>query len=186
MKITYAQNPLATIIELDEVEKQLLWYRIKVERLEDRLFDAHFHLQDDKYHDVEAAKRTVDPQFYCTDEKSPVEQQVDTLLDEYLHELQQSHVGDCTCVPMSCMKCHAEGLLGIHTTKGLNKHAAHNVEHAFDNVQTCEEAINWLQDTPINTDWPGSLEHLPRWKKEREDAINWLINYQSTQLKENV
>ncbi len=45
--------------------------------------------------------------------------------------LKNAHCGDCTCIACSCDKCHAEELLGIHTTRGLGKHEASYVEAAF-------------------------------------------------------
>ena len=44
MKIIYEQDPLANKIILDDHEKELLWYKIKIKQLEDIIAEAHFNL----------------------------------------------------------------------------------------------------------------------------------------------
>ena len=129
MKITYNKNPLFTTVELDENEKKELWYKIKIQEMEEILFSAHFYLEE-KYFDLKRAKDDLDPDYYCNEEdnkKSKLDERCDMLLETFLSELQSNHIGDCTCVACSCMKCHAEGLLGIDTIKGLGKHTAHKI-----------------------------------------------------------
>ncbi len=194
MKITYNKNPLYTTIELDEHEKKELWYKIKVEQLEELIFGAHFHLKEGKYFDLEKARKEVDPEYYCTDEKSPLDKRCDELLAYYLDDLQSCHVGDCTCVPCSCSKCHAESLLGIDTIPGLGKHSAYKVDAAFgkDNERSIEEAIAYLANyepappsDPKTWEKVGGYEqHIPRWKAEAKVAHDWLVNYKNTHFSE--
>jgi len=196
MKITYNKNPLCTTIELDEHDKQLLWQKIKLEELEDLLFDVYFHLQDGKYFDLDAAKKSADPEYYCTEDKSPIDKRCDQLLEHYIVELQGNHVGDCTCVACSCSKCHAESLLGIDTIPGLGKHAASKINGAFgkNNEKSIDDVIHYLANYEINpanfTDeaWQklgGYEQYVPRWMAEAKLAHDWLVNYKNEHFKDS-
>lgn len=205
MKITYAENPLLTTVELDDHEKQLFRYKLMVKELIDNhLFTAHFYLTQPDMLDVERAKQAVDPDYYLGDEDgddtagSKLEKRVDSLLEHYLEELQSSHCGDCTCVAMSCSKCHAEGILGIDTLKPYpGKHQLHKIDGAFrykDGEEwrnhSIEEAIAKLEsydpkltDPDTSPGWAkvGGFEaHVPRWKAEAASALAWLKNYRDT------
>lgn len=187
MNIIYNKNPLRSTIELDEMEKKLLWHKIKINEMEEMLFSAHFHLQKDKHFDLEKAKEAVDPDYYCTDEQSKLDKRCDMLLEHFIEELNSFHAGDCTCVPCSCSKCHAESLLGIDTIKGLGKHSAYKIDGAFgkDNEKSIDEAIEVLVNykTPIKgAGWEKFTQeqfeqHIPRWRAEAKAAADWLINY---------
>ena len=197
MKITYNKNPLFTTVELDENEKKELWYKIKVKEMEELLFDAHFHLQEGQYYDLNKARNAVEPDYYLDEddngEKSKLDKRADLLLEHYLAELQSNHVGDCTCVPCSCSECHAESILGIDTIPGLGKHSAYKIDGAFgkNNEKTIDEAIESLANyKPVRS---GSWEnypqedfdkHLPRWTAEAKLAHDWLVNYKNTYFKD--
>lgn len=196
MKITYHKNPLYSTTELDEHEKKELWYKIKIEQMDDLLFSAHFHLEG-QYFNLETAKKAVDPDYYIAedDEISPLDKRCDDLLAYYISELQGVHLGDCTCVACSCGKCHAESLIGIDTIKGLGKHSASKIDGAFgsNNEKTIDEAIaslaNYEPSPPSNPEaWEklgGYEQYIPRWKAEAKQAHDWLVNYKNTYLKEN-
>lgn len=187
MKINWNKNPLHTTIDLDENEKKELWYKIKIELMDERLFSAHFHLEEGKYFDLQRARQEVNPDYYCTDdEKSPLDKRCDEMLEYYLADLQDVHVGDCTCVACSCGKCHAESLLNIDTIKGLGKHSACKVDGAFgkDNEKSIDEAIASLANyVPVRSEaWLKYPEedfyrHVPRWKEESKVAHDWLVQY---------
>ncbi len=106
-------------------------------------------------------------------------------VQNYIHYLNTQHMGDCTCVPCSCMRCHAEEMLGINTIKGLGKHQASKVLGAFgkDGNRTIDEAIASLDVTPEynkSPTWPDSLDyniHIPRWESERKSAAALLRTY---------
>lgn len=98
--------------------------------------------------------------------------------------LSETHVGDCTCVPCSCTKCHAEHYLGIDTMPGLGKHLAYKVDHAFRGDRTIDEAIAALANydpQPESPMWDGKRELwdscLPRWREEAAQAHTWLVAY---------
>ena len=46
MKIIYNENPLRTVVELDEHDRQILRLKIKIEELKDNLSDVHFRLTE--------------------------------------------------------------------------------------------------------------------------------------------
>src|SRR6185369_3125953 len=56
---------------------------------------------------------------------------LDQHVSDYVVELAGEHSGDCVCFPCSCVKCHAESLLGVDTIPGLGKHSAYKVGAAF-------------------------------------------------------
>lgn len=199
MKITYNKNPLYTTIDLDEKEKKELWYKIKISEMEELLSSAAFALEE-KYFDLEEAKRAVNTDYYYPEndnEQPNLDKRCDMLLAHYLEALKSYHVGDCTCVPCSCEKCHAEAFLGIDTTKGLGKHSANKINGAFgkDNTRTIDEAIESLSTFVINPEnytgeaWKkmgGYEQHVPRWKAEQEAAHAWLITYKNEHFQDEI
>lgn len=187
MKITYNKNPLWTKIELDDHEKKELWYKIKIREMENMMFGAHFRLnEDDKYFDLEKARKQLDPTYWCTDEKSKLDERCDTLLDYYIGNLEYKHEGDCTCIACTCDKCSAEHLLDINTMPGLGKHSAVKIDSAFgkDNERTIEEALEHLKNytcvrsgTWLNYPEEDFNKHIPRWQAEAKSAYEWLLKY---------
>lgn len=188
MKITYNKNPLYTTIELDEQERKEFWYKIKLQEMENLLFEAHFNLEDGKYFNLNSARDAVDPSYYTVEEdveKSKLDEHCDMLLNYYLESLQSCHVGDCTCVPCSCSKCHAESILGIDTIKGLGKHSAYKIDNAFGkgNEKSIDEAIESLANYDPKANWEGWEAHAPRWNAEAKAAHEWLVAYKSKYFK---
>jgi len=178
VKINYTQNPLATTIELNEVEKKELWYKVKVEELKERLFMAYFRLSDG---DIDSAKSELDPKYYSEDAggKTPIDARVDELYGWYLSELSEGvHGGDCTCSACACPKCHAEQLIGIDTMPGLGKHSASKIIHAFtDTRTTAKDVVAHLRNNPIKVTEDWHRAHINRWTTEQAAAIDWLENY---------
>jgi len=189
MIITYHKNPLKTTVELNEHEKKELWYKIKLEEYEDIIFEVQFCLKDGKYFNLERARIAVE-----SDEVCRIDKRVNELLECYLAELMGSHCGDCTAVPCSCTKCHAEDMLGINTTKGLRKHEGYNIAKLFseNSEKTLDEAIEHLAANlvPIKgIEWDGSSQeefdsHVPEWTEDSKKALEWLRNYRSTHFTE--
>ena len=179
MKITWKPNPLHTVIELDDGDKRELRLKILVEELRWRVHGAAYHLKTSG--DIEKAQRELD--------LDGMEERVDTVLSEYVLALAGTHIGDCTCVPCSCDKCHAEDLLGINTIAGLGKHQASKIGAAFNggDGRDLEAAIAWLADYhPDREAGPDSWKHRnpdlwaahsPRWIAEAKSAHKWLEEY---------
>jgi hypothetical protein len=188
MKITYTENPLNTVVELDDHEKEVFKLKLKLKEYEEMLFDAHFHLQEDKqWFDIEKVRKALNPDHWCTDDESPVDKRVNEMFEHYLEELAGSHHGDCVCFAMTCSKCMAEDILGIWTIKGLGKHPAHKIDSLFRSGKNIHEAVDELEDyNPTyvpNEGWERAggktawEQHLPRWQEEAKVAAIWLRNY---------
>lgn len=189
MKITYTEDPLATIVLLDPVEQEVFRQKIKVEVLEWALFGAEYHLKKDPP-EVEKALKELNTEYHAGEE---VNKRVDEMLAHYIEELKGYHVGDCTCVACSCSKCHAESILGIDTIKGLGKHPGHKIasvfsrwdpktkEHSLPPV-SIDDALEALRTYEPKADWPGWEAHTERWKEEGRQAYEWLLNYKKVFL----
>lgn len=199
MKINYNKNPLCTTIELEEAEKKELWYKIKINELQELLSEAALSLEEGKYFDIERARKEVNSDYYYPEnnnEKSELDKRCDMLLEHYLKELQSTHCGDCTCVACSCEKCHAESLLGINTILGIGKHSTYKINGAFGvgNTKSIEEAIASLSTFHINPEdyksegWikiGGYEQYVPRWEAETKVAHDWLVNYRNKHFNNN-
>jgi hypothetical protein len=195
MKIIYTENPLTSHIFLNDQEKEILKLKMQMENLKDIIYRAYFKFKEKDngypplYNPTEGFQLLQD--WIDQEEKEEEDDEHSTEHYEfYLSELENGvHVGDCTCVPCSCSKCHAESLLGINTTLGLGKHSAHKIDGAFGKVTTCAEAIEYLKK-PYSMDDDGyegdkswwCQEYVDRWNREREAAIDWLIQYKQNFL----
>lgn len=186
MKIVYGENPFVTKVLLTDIEKLKLWYELKVRELEERLYDAHFHLTEEKYKDDVRVLSALDPSYYTEEDdgvKSKLDQRVDRLYGSFVGELEGGfHVGDCTCVPCSCVKCHAESMVGVDTIALLGKHEAHVLWDVFmaegNEDITCIEVYERLvaKGAPVATeDW--HVGHIDRWGAEYVRALKWLKSY---------
>ena len=192
MKITYDENPLNTIVELDEHDTEVLWLKIKIDQMMWRLHSAHFYLTErEKYNnfDLDKARQECDLDYFYNEEggneNSKINQRVDEIMEYLVDALKNAHCGDCTCVPMSCDKCHAEELLGINTTKGLGKHEGSMIFGAFGEgpknnwtkQRSVHEVIVYLENYEPKADWEGWEAHADRWKAEAAEAAIWLKKY---------
>jgi hypothetical protein len=183
MEISWHQNPLRTTVRLTEQEKELLRLQVVSAEFEENVGMAVFHLdaagQDKQYFDPEEALRQL---RYV--EAADVG---DREYDLYLSELESGdHMGDCTCYPASCMKCHAEHIFGINTIEGLGKHSALKIYASFsrDEATTIHDVIERLTGyEPVRSGaWLHMPEeafdqNVPRWKAEGERAVTWLVAY---------
>lgn len=194
MQIIYQQNPLAAKIILEEHEKKEIYYKIKIEQILECASEAEFELnpKNDKFFAglliknkekrLKDALDALDQDYLDDTPESGLNKRVQILYDHYISELDLDHIGDCTCFPSSCSKCHLEHLLGIDTIKGLNKHEAYKIEMAFRKVKTCDDAIAYLKNEEYSEENKLSPYYL-KWKKESANALIWLIDYKETKLK---
>lgn len=197
MNIIWAKNPLTTVVQLDDFDKKLLWYRIKSECLEEAIGQAHFDL-DPKHQEwcktalkercptdfIADARRHLDYLFICGDEKrndKSFHEYISELTQEYVTELAAYHTGDCTCVPCSCLKCRAEELVGTDTIAGLGKHEASFIAGAFTGkdgtVRDLDEALIYLKDYEPKNVAEWGKPHVSRWREEAARAYRWLSDY---------
>jgi hypothetical protein len=196
VKITYAENPLRTTVELDEHDREVFWLKLKVKELEDRLFDVHFSLTEAQFIDLDRAKREADPAYYIQEddgEKTPLDKRVDRLFNSFVRELVSEHCGDCTSTACSCIKCRAEGILGIDTVKHFHGKLLRDVDGAFAYREDGElkqrsigEAIAYLRDHKIDRKVPASWRNgsqeeyekfIPRWEETQRLAYEGLKAY---------
>lgn len=184
MKINWNQNPFWTSVEIDDRDKQMLLLAIQNEQYTEILCSLNLDLNG-KYNrpaltDLEAIKKEVGKWGEICNLDVDSEE-----VQNYISYLDTGHMGDCTCVPCSCMRCQVEEMLGINTIKGLGKHQASKVQGAFgkDGSRTIDEAIASLDATPEykrSPTWPDSVGydiHIPRWESERKSAAAWLRRY---------
>jgi hypothetical protein len=185
MKINWHQNPLLTTVDVDERDRQRICMYLQnedyVEILCDLSLTLEEHINKNKppLSNKDILRRVSAWARICDMDED------DSRVAALVSELQYSHMGDCTCVAASCMKCWAETALGISTLEGLGKHEAAKIQGVFGsggNV-TIDEAIEKLsapQSYVKPTTWPDSVgyeEHIPRWDRERVRAVNWLTQY---------
>jgi len=177
MKITLNQNPLHAVVELDEREIAALRQKLIIADLEDRLAEASFRLTDGKYFNLELARKSTKLSFLDEDGATGEHaQEIDRRLKYYVEALTEVHGGDCTCIPASCMKCHAEEMLGIDTAP-YSKHTGNSIQSAFSKPgTTLDEAIEVLR-TPIEPQ-KGYEQHLARWNVQRAQALIALLEHQ--------
>lgn len=190
MRIIYNENPLRTVVELDAQDREVLWLKVKVEELQDKLFDVHFHLTEPQYFNVTTAQKAADPEKYIKEddqEKTPLDERVDMMFEYYVKSLADTHVGDCTKVACSCLKCRAEGILGVDTlTPSPGSGALHAISGAFGKNTTLSEAIAYLKSYRVDATKPDSWKHsaqeeyashIKRWEKQASDAYEYLRQY---------
>lgn len=118
MILTYTTNPLSTRVDLSKPELELLRLKIAIQEHEDLLFEIH-HCLTTK-HDLDEAIKLASPGGWGYD-GSALNLRIQHVLDAYVEALKGHHGGDCTGLPGSCLKCHAEEMLGICTIEGIGK-----------------------------------------------------------------
>lgn len=187
MKINWNQNPFLTTVELDERDKERILTAYQNEEYSLILCDLNLELNG-KYNrpvltDLEVVKEKVGKWREICNLTVESEE-----IQEYISYLDTTHMGDCTCVPCSCIRCSVEGMLGIDTLKGLGKHEANAVQGAFgkEGNKTIDEAIAALEIPnsyenrhPAWDKYPREEyeKHIPRWDSERKRALEWLKKY---------
>lgn len=177
MKIRLAHNPLASTVELDEGDLRALRLRLEIEDLEERLVGVSLRLREGgQLFDLAKAREESDCSFMDEPLASARAARFDQMAELYRSELMGVHSGDCTCVACSCMKCHAEALVGVDTLGKVGKHELHKIEGAFGGespARTAEEAAAKL-DIPMVATEEWHAPHLARWNAEREQAARYM------------
>jgi hypothetical protein len=187
MKINWHQNPFLTTVELDERDKERILIAYQNEEYSNILCDLNLELNG-KYNrpaltDLEVIKEKVGKWGEICNLKADSEE-----IQSYMKELEYPHMGDCTCVPCSCMRCFVENMLGIDTIEGLGKHEANKMWGAFgkDGTTAIDEAIMVLEEPYRYEERHEGYKDYPeesymalavRWNKERKSAAEWLKKY---------
>jgi len=189
MRIIWSPNPLATVVELDDHDRQIIRLRLEINRLKESMGQAHFDLEPEmrEWHNKNVKERTLEEAVTAALvhlDVERVEERLDKDVVDYANELSAKHSGDCTCVPCSCLKCHAETLMGIDTIAGLGKHEASYIDGAFESGRTLDQALDHLKDyRPTKSKgWEKFSDeefqaHIPRWVEEAKRAHAWLEKY---------
>lgn len=184
MKITYTPNPLATVVELEPHEAELLKLKLRLERYEDMMFMAHHELTSrlDTEQAVALAIKQIDPNKWGGDMPNRFEQHLNEVFQCYINDLADQHAGDCTAFAASCTKCHAEDLLGINTLgKYPGKHALHAVAGAFSNYNPDTKKF----DRPEPTLDEAIAKLSQRTDDGAKTAVEYLTQHRNTHFKEN-
>ena len=181
MEIHWAQNPLESIVEINDYDKQILKLKLRIENLEESLWDVNFALKEGNEFNLEEARRQANDEYWSIEANQA---SIDRLFGYCLESLSGEHCGDCTCVPCSCIKCYTENLLDIRTLK-TNKIAASIIKSAFEksNTKKLDDVIKYLEKyEPIcSGSWlpfPEKFKSLvPKFIKDAHAAAEWLRVY---------
>lgn len=189
MRIVWNKNPLRQTFELTEADREIFRLKAKLADYEFAIADAERHLDPGP-----SGTKRVDPARALEALRDAESETMSSaaLVEAMLRELEEGwHVGDCTCVSASCMRCAAEEILGTSTIEGLRKHPAAYVAGAFgpDNSATLDEAIRALDGyEPIRDgpwlDCPQDEfdRHAARWRADHERARDWLLRHRAERL----
>lgn len=121
-------DPLSTQVILDERAQREFALKVALLALEDLLLEVHVQLE---HGEVDRAKATVGQYLEFETKGQPADGSYSyweafaekNSLSSFKDALSDTHGGDCTCVPCSCIKCHAEDIAEVDTLPGLGKHA---------------------------------------------------------------
>lgn len=179
MKITYTNNPLTSIIEVDEDDIKRIKQSLEVEELWGVVYRAQYHLETIKNYNPVKAEAILE------DAHREVYKEIDRCLPYYLESLSGRHGGDCTSFACSCEKCQTERMLGIDTIEGLSKGMGSAISglFKFESDLSIHEAISNYEETikiPIEKktgkdEWLNA--HIPRWENDRTKTLEWLKKY---------
>lgn len=207
MRFVYYPNPLRTRVYLDDKEKEIFKLKHRLEQQKWIIFGVRYRLRENPNDVLECANKHFNGKTYWELAKAEIPKNYDTEeynaeLDEeaqsYIDELENGyHMGDCTCIPASCVKCYAEEVAGIDTITGLGKHEASKIDSLFFagkrmstfDIRTIDEVLEILKNYKVepfeeNKEWnrfPDRKElyehHMPRWEQEAKHTYEWLLNY---------
>lgn len=179
MKIIYNENPLKTVVELDNQDRQILKLEIEKDFLQEMICGAHYHLERNEY---DKAKDEIDWDYWFVDKsddgQSNYEKTINQRFDACVDALKDTHIGDCTAFPSTCIKCLAEYYLVIRTIDRLSKHDAYKLFYLFEKHQHINEALKCLE-----TELDETLSNDNQ-RKSREYLLEWLQKYNEMRLQD--
>lgn len=192
MIIHWAENPLRSIVEVEEKDIERMSTSVRNDVLYDYIFLLRVYVDEEgNSYNPQKAIETLKNFSYKT-----IEADVDEQVNQYILALKDIHGGDCTCVPCSCTKCFAEYSLGINTIEGLGKHAANYINSAFykegPEYASIDEALEYLLNYKVapydpNSSWKNMGKEyydswISKWESDAKKAYGWLLNYKNTKL----
>jgi|ERR1700691_1629201 len=183
MKILYNQNPLKTVIELDETDKKLVKLSIRYANLEDLTYDIIDGILETIKNNIMVDYKTLEKSSDRIELYDRINAATNNDYDFIIEELSGTHIGDCTCMPASCTKCRGEEYLGINTISGLTKHQACIISNIFNKenitiIQVLNLLLTKTWEKPDN--WSSQKqweEYLPGFKQTYLETYNWLYEY---------
>lgn len=154
--VRWHPNPVKTTFLLSDNDKAYLRSRCETQALDeiiDFIRSAHGESNLDRISTYVKYENT------DLEENSHATMRVEELLASCIDALEnQAHIGDCTCVPAGCLKCHTEELIGFSSIKGAGKHGLYKMGAAMDR---------------FNNDFDAAIQSL----RDYEPAANWLEAY---------
>lgn len=195
MNIIWKENPLRSIVEVDERDIERIRVAARSSELYDFIFLAQMYtVEGSKHYKPEKALKLIQEFDY-----KDIEKNINEEVERYIQDLKDIHIGDCTCVPCTCNKCLAEDAIGINTIEGLGKHAANYISSAFyqegAEYKSIDQALEYLKYYEVeafesNKVWQNGKftkeyydSWIPKWKADAASAYKWLLNYKETKLK---
>lgn len=142
MVFFYKENPLETEIILDGNELKLLKTKIELDYFQDLNIEIQVRIINNE--EVLSNDHNLFPDWDIDQE---YKEYINKTYNLYIKELRESHKGDCTCLPITCIKCMAESLLDISTIDDLNRYIGYEIIQVFreDDINTCKEAIEYFK-----------------------------------------
>jgi hypothetical protein len=185
MKIEWDINPLKSKIFLDNKEKEIFRLKIQIDKMLEVTSSAYHSLggYTKKEPNVENAIKELRSILYNKNSEEEDIRVSDAELEVFIDDLQSKHIGDCTCVAASCVKCHAEDLLGFSTIKGIGKHSLRQIDGAVEKYGNLDDAIIYLENYnpgPRPDTWSKSIDYdkyVPGWVIDAKNAASWLTRY---------
>lgn len=182
MEIRWNKNPALTNTICDERDRAIIAKALIIEEATDDFFMIEHILKKDDPDKIEKAIERAKKGFSSLFEEEALEKQVDNFVEILATDV---HVGDCTCVPCSCLLCYAESLLGFSSIEDFSKHSLYKIDGAFrSGLNTFKEVIDYLEDYPCvmgpKSGWSSQADfdrHVPRWKSEAKTAARQLRAY---------
>lgn len=182
MKIEWNENPLRTKVIISDEEAAALVLKMKTNTMLRQSKIAKKYLEEG---DAEKALQWIDQIVTDSERESAYDNP-----KSYQEALLDTHIGDCTCVACTCMKCISEYELGIDTISGLGKHEAHAIACAFGDWMVddggavsidvaLERLKNWKPKEDALKDWDNRDDHIQRWIREHKVAYEWLLKYKT-------
>ena len=186
MKFEYRDNPLATRVHLNKEDEFNLYLAIIREEMSEILFSVYFKTKDiikdidsyDKDNIIPDLTSIVNYSQTGIDYIYSEDDEGKAFLDERFEDyknilLNDVHIGDCTCVPATCMKCLVEDMLGINTCI-MEKHAQSAIYGFFykNKDASIDDAIKHFSQTPSKFNIEAALrEHKRKLEEQNNETV---------------